>query len=473
MDTEDEPAPLPSMDFKSKMESGEKSYEMLKSEAPKYGVCWINAVEGLHVGCKQLDDESQARLGLSFANCFLEKIGSKTYPCSADLTIKECVSSMDDRAYTAFTQFFTHTQSVCFFLSNQVWQQKAEQTIHKLSSTSFKVSRRLEDLQQLQEKSIDTQMNLNRELSGSRATLQSFQETLQQKHSIEQEMLNRFLELRQFLLMEVSKFYSLAFYLICLVIFYLTTTPVRTTEARFWIFALFALNFFLERLVVSDVVSGHEKSFTALWMLTDDIDSRVWFCRKLTLAASAIVLLYFALSYKDYAVINNTLLQNIHKQNEELKRLQFLSLSRLSDVSECNTRHKLTSETGFYSSESDSGEGESDILDEEISDSEVKHLASETQTMLAEEVSSTSSDEITEIDTAPVIVTKTAASFSPRYNLRTRRSVTPSIQSSPLDSSQQTKRRSTKNNNRKQTVSHEEETGRKKSLAFFSSDEDL
>lgn len=459
------PTNVPSMDLQSKLESGEKSYAMFKSEIPKYGICWINAVESLHIGCKELNDETQARLGLSFTNCFLEKMGSNTYPCPAESTIQECVSQMDDRAFNAYTQFFTHTQSVCFFLSNQVWQQKAEDTIHRLFSTSHKVSQRLEDLSQLQQESLNTQSSLNKELSGSRATLESFEKTLSQKHSIEQEMLNRFLEMRHFLVSEVSKFYSIMFYIACLIIFYLSTTPVRTNEARFWIFLLFAANFVLERFVVSEVVSGHEDSFSALWIITDDIDDRVWFCRKVTLVACVAVLLYFAISYRDYAVLNNLLLQDIQKQNEELKRMHFLSLSRLTEKMDTCDRKRHSSDADFYSD--DSGEGESDV-DSVISDSEVKFLKKETNE--DQGVTSTSSDEMTPDDVVCKAITSSDFSVSPRYNLRSR-SVTPSVSSlkDPVKKEETTKGTRTANSSFMRSTPKGKKS---KSLAVFSSDED-
>lgn len=71
---------LPIFGSKEKIEEGRRRYEVMKSEAPKYGACWTNAIQSLHVGCSRLNDDSQARMGLSFANCFLQKVGSKTYP---------------------------------------------------------------------------------------------------------------------------------------------------------------------------------------------------------------------------------------------------------------------------------------------------------------------------------------------------------------------------------------------------------
>ena len=67
---------------------------------------------------------------------------------------------MDNNAFTAYSNFFTHTQNMCYFLQSQVedthmhkkhwdilsrtcrlqvWQEDTEATIHSLASNSAKV----------------------------------------------------------------------------------------------------------------------------------------------------------------------------------------------------------------------------------------------------------------------------------------------------------------------------------------------
>lgn len=101
---------------------GKIQYEVITLDArmPRYGHCWTAALEQLDSGCKQLDDDMQSRLALSFANCFLEKAGMRTYPCDGDQPISECLKNIDTNAYTTFANFFTHTQNMCYFLQSQV-----------------------------------------------------------------------------------------------------------------------------------------------------------------------------------------------------------------------------------------------------------------------------------------------------------------------------------------------------------------
>lgn len=355
------------LDMREKVRQGEKSYEMLKSEAPLYGACWLNAMDALHVGCKHLDEDVHARLGLLFANCFLEKIGDKTFPCPPTQPVVACTAHMDERGFQAYTQFFIHTQSICFFLANQVWQSRAEHTIGRMTSASHQVAERLQRLQSLQQKSIDTQMQLNQELGASKTALKDFEQTLRDKQSMEQEILIRFLEMRDFILNEVSKFYAIGFYCGSIMFFYMLTTPVRTKEARLWTFLVLAFNLLLERLIVSNILSDEASLVRELWIISNNIDDHIWMSRKAGLIIAFIVLLYFASTYKDYTLLNNVLLNDIRKQNEEIKRLHEISLTQKSDMAEISTMMQ-----SFMSADESSTNSE-----EEVSDGEVCALVKE------------------------------------------------------------------------------------------------
>ena len=138
----------------------------------RYGTCWTHALKDLETGCKNLDDEVQSRqviwskiiwskkelvslhccpmfsnvgllpfhlfrLALNFANCFLAKAGQSTFPCQPNTPIEACLQEVrflnywlhwylyciiqvDNNAFTAYSNFFTHTQNMCYFLQSQV-----------------------------------------------------------------------------------------------------------------------------------------------------------------------------------------------------------------------------------------------------------------------------------------------------------------------------------------------------------------
>ena len=107
--------------------------------------CWKEAVSRLNSTCKQLSDVEQSRLAVAFANCHLGKSGRPTYLCEDAMTIEDCTKDMDAVAFQTYTEFFTHTGHICFFLQSELWQERTENVISKLSDTSGKVVSKLEE----------------------------------------------------------------------------------------------------------------------------------------------------------------------------------------------------------------------------------------------------------------------------------------------------------------------------------------
>ena len=125
---------------------GKEKFEEIRNTA-EYGPCWKDALDELQSGCRSTSDHERRRLGLAFANCHFEGSGRPTYPCPKDSNIKYCTSkeNMDDSSFQIYTQFFTHTMNMCYFLQSTLWQQKTESTINKLSEVSEEAMNKLEE----------------------------------------------------------------------------------------------------------------------------------------------------------------------------------------------------------------------------------------------------------------------------------------------------------------------------------------
>ncbi|KAJ8953959.1 hypothetical protein NQ318_019202 [Aromia moschata] len=117
------------------IEHGRTQYQLIKerSTLPQYGTCWKSAVEHLDEGCRYLSEDTQSDIALHITNCFLEMSGHETYNCELDRKPNLraiCISSMSDRAFNVYTEFYTHTQNICWFLRGQIWHETiAENTI--------------------------------------------------------------------------------------------------------------------------------------------------------------------------------------------------------------------------------------------------------------------------------------------------------------------------------------------------------
>lgn len=139
---------------------GATQLQVLRAEADKQGEagapqasCWAAAVAELESGCAQIakDDDVQSRLAVQFTNCHLAKSGLPTYECTAAMSLQECTRPMVDStsglAYSTYTLFYTHTESICFYLQSQAFQASTEAAVNSLQTGAREAASRLQELQ--------------------------------------------------------------------------------------------------------------------------------------------------------------------------------------------------------------------------------------------------------------------------------------------------------------------------------------
>ena len=265
-----------SLDERQRVQHGEQEFQNMRSRA-EHSTCWEEAVSRLHDGCKHLTDVEQSRLAISFANCHFEKSGLRTYPCVENHSIEQCTRDMAQSvlAFNTYTEFYTHTADICFYLQSKVWQQKTQETINKLSSTSNMVANQLEDSLTNQRKVLQGQKSsltnqgeiLKNEAylksalktsaeSAKEAFLDMKKATAQQKAVLMETFDNlfkgvdRITKLQSMLLGEFMTLHSLGFYLVSILACYIITSTPRTAAARLWLFGVLSAHIVIERLIV-------------------------------------------------------------------------------------------------------------------------------------------------------------------------------------------------------------------------------
>ncbi|XP_071809895.1 uncharacterized protein [Asterias amurensis] len=313
----------------TKTGNGERQLKQIEQygKHPRYGKCWTRALEQIQEGCKHLTDDEQSLMALGFTNCHLEKAGLRTYPCDPSQNIQDCLRQLKDDviAFNAYTEFFTHTQDMCFFLQSQVWHEQTESAVSRLVLSSEEVADKMEATGQLQEEmkvkqeeSLEQQHLILKNEEHLRHTLETssndiksvfaeMKQSTQNQRLLLEETFSRVADVQHIILGEFSWFNSLLFFAAAVLIAYLLTSAPRTSGARLWLFIILGADLVTERLVFQ--MAGADQ--TQLYEL-------MWFCRKCFCFASMVILLVVAYRYKDFAVVNNQLLLEIKRQNLEL-----------------------------------------------------------------------------------------------------------------------------------------------------------
>jgi len=128
-----------SSDVTTVVREGQRQYELIKekSNLPDSGQCWRNAVAHLHEGCRHLTEDLQRELALRFADCFMQSSGHSGIDCISNsqdgggIDQQACLRNLTDRVFLTYTEFYTHSQSMCLFLMSQVWHRETQKTIDK------------------------------------------------------------------------------------------------------------------------------------------------------------------------------------------------------------------------------------------------------------------------------------------------------------------------------------------------------
>lgn len=369
--------------------TGKHEYEMLLERRKSiYGSCWSNIIQRLEYHCQHLDENVQSMLAIMFTNCFMKTSGyddsslgeycrpiiDKETPSveSEFNNIQRCTKSLDPKVFHAYSLFFVHTQSICFYLRSEQWQQQTENLVDSLVQSGQIVSNELNvavdkiaELEQLQNSSLNAQLMLNDDITEARKSLQQFKEQTKEQRDLIEKIIDQFVLLRQFMVVELSTNSAIIFYIFAMFVIYLMTTPKRTIGVRIWLYLTLMITFIIEKRLI-DWIACMNIGLT--WKLLNDdptfdsfgILANVWTIRKLMTTIMTGTYIWWMITYRDISQINyrllneNTmLLKNIHHQLLE-KQYSIVDYSDSDSCSSIGSLENDSDDESFVSSGIDS-----------------------------------------------------------------------------------------------------------------------
>ncbi|CAJ1061187.1 protein brambleberry [Xyrichtys novacula] len=110
--------------------------------------CHYRVVARLKASCDGLSEEQLAKLGVVLFNCQAESEGRRTYPCTEEMTIKECTADMDSDTWNAYHIVSNRARSVCYATRQQLFRRRAEHTVNALISTATSQLDAMKDLKE-------------------------------------------------------------------------------------------------------------------------------------------------------------------------------------------------------------------------------------------------------------------------------------------------------------------------------------
>ncbi|XP_070688767.1 protein brambleberry [Pempheris klunzingeri] len=110
--------------------------------------CHYKVVAQLKASCDGLSEEQLAKLGVALFNCQAETEGRWTYPCTEEMSIKECTADMDSDTWNAYHIVSNRARSVCYSTRQQLFRRRAEHTVNTLISTATSQLDAMRDLKE-------------------------------------------------------------------------------------------------------------------------------------------------------------------------------------------------------------------------------------------------------------------------------------------------------------------------------------
>ncbi|XP_039512643.1 protein brambleberry [Pimephales promelas] len=132
--------------------------------------CHFRVVAQLKATCSGLSEEQLAKLGVALFNCQSEVEGRRTYPCTEQMTLKECTADMDSDTWNAYHIVSNRARAVCYATRQQHFRKRAELTVNALISTATSQLHAMKDLKEGQNELREmTAASLDRLLEGHSA----------------------------------------------------------------------------------------------------------------------------------------------------------------------------------------------------------------------------------------------------------------------------------------------------------------
>ncbi|XP_066434995.1 protein brambleberry-like [Eleutherodactylus coqui] len=148
--------------------------------------CHYRVVSQLRVSCTEMSEEEIAKLGVSLFNCQAEVEERRTYPCTDDMTLAECTSSMDPDTWNAYHIVSNRARSVCYATRQLHFRRQTELTVNTLVSTAVNQLEAMkmlkdsqEELKELTAESLQRVLSSQNDLLTRQQQLQSNQEKIE------------------------------------------------------------------------------------------------------------------------------------------------------------------------------------------------------------------------------------------------------------------------------------------------------
>lgn len=172
--------PLVSIPYESKTED-----EKFLQEAAKFTeiqvqspleTCQHKVIMRIRTSCSDLSEEELAKLSVNLLNCQSAVEGRKMFPCTEEMSLKQCTTDMDADMWNAYHLMSNRARAVCYAARSTQFRALTELTVNKLMQTAHTQIKSLNSLKENQDRLEEqTVQALNSLTDGNKALLKQQQ----------------------------------------------------------------------------------------------------------------------------------------------------------------------------------------------------------------------------------------------------------------------------------------------------------
>lgn len=98
--------------------------------------CQQSVILRLRASCTSLTEEQLAKLSVALLNCQSAAEGRTQFPCSEDMTLKECTGDMDPDTWNTYHLMSNRARAVCMAARQAQFRALTEMTVNKLMNSA-------------------------------------------------------------------------------------------------------------------------------------------------------------------------------------------------------------------------------------------------------------------------------------------------------------------------------------------------
>ncbi|XP_012257796.2 protein brambleberry-like isoform X2 [Athalia rosae] len=150
--------------------------------------CQHKVVMKIKTSCSDMTEEELAKMSVSLLNCQSAAEGRKMFPCSEEMTLKQCTTEMDPDMWNAYHLMSNRARAVCYAARNIQFRALTEITVNKLMHSAHSQIKAMGTLKESQDRLEEQTVEaLNSVAKGNKALLEQ-QESLREAQSSAQSL---------------------------------------------------------------------------------------------------------------------------------------------------------------------------------------------------------------------------------------------------------------------------------------------